>query len=132
MAVQAKAKGNGPATGMAKSPAPDEVTNIRAPGQSGYGQNGPQPSSVAPGKRVLSPMAQNLESSVDDDGVAERVRAVGARMDDTNFQTRAVPDTAYPAAHGMKSRQVGDGSPGGQVPSTIGASSAPLPKDPAA
>jgi hypothetical protein len=133
MAVQAK-NARGPATGMAKTPAPDAVTSPRSGAGQGYGANGPigNASSVEPGKRVLSPLAQNLESSVDDDGVLQSVIKRGARMDDTNFQTRVIDKTGYPAAHGQSSRQVDSGSPGGSIPKTIGASSAPLPKDPAA
>src|SRR6202030_2172114 len=75
MAVQAKAEGNGPATGMQKTPAPDAISTPRSGTGQGYGANGPvgNASSVEPGKRVLSPLAQNLESSVDDDGVLSRV-----------------------------------------------------------
>jgi hypothetical protein len=53
MAVQVKAKGNGPATGMPRPIAPDEITHIRAPGQAGHGMNGAQPSSLNPGKAVF-------------------------------------------------------------------------------
>jgi hypothetical protein len=88
MAVQAKAKGNGPATGMQKTPAPDEITSIRSPSQAGYGMNTPQPSSVAPGKRVLSPLAANLESSVDDDGVLAAVIAKGTTRVDSEITSQ--------------------------------------------
>jgi hypothetical protein len=132
MAVQAKAKGNGPATGMQKTPPPDVVTNIRSPGQAGYGQNGPQPSSIDSGKRVLSPLAANLESSVDDDGVLKKIlsRPRGALDAGSDDQTRVIDDKGYPAAHGQVSRQANSGSPGGTIPATIGATSAPTVRKP--
>jgi hypothetical protein len=133
MAVQAKAKGNGPATGMQKSPPPDQITNVRSPTGQGYGMNGPQnPSSVEPGKRVLSPLAANLESSVDDDGVLAKVlsRPRGALDEGTDDQTRKIDDKGYPAAHGQVSRQANSGSPGGTIPATIGATSAPTVRKP--
>jgi hypothetical protein len=129
MAVQAKAPGNGPATGMPKTPAPDAISAPRSGNGQGYGSNGPvgNASSVEPGKRVLSPLAQNLESSVDDDGVLQTVINRGARMDDKNFQSRVISDQGLAPAHGMKSRTANGGSPGDKVPSKIGASSAPVP-----
>jgi hypothetical protein len=120
MAYQVKtaAKGNAPATGMSKTPPPDEVTNIRSPINTGlgYGLNGfPGASSVAPGKRVLSPLAANLESSVDDDGVKAKIlsRQRGA-LDETgdDFQTRKIDDKGYALAHGMRSRS----GKGGKIP----------------
>lgn len=81
MAVKIAAKGNATGFRSTKTPAPDEVTNIRAPGQAGYGQNGPQPSSVAPGKRVVSQLGANLESSVDDDGVRDTIINRGLARD---------------------------------------------------
>jgi hypothetical protein len=129
MAVQAKAKGNGPNTGMPKSVAPDEISSVRSPTGQSYGMNGPHgnASSVAPGKRVISPLAANLESSVDDDGVLQTVINRGARMDDKNFQTRVIDDKGYPAAHGMRSRTSDYGSPGGTIPVKTGAASETVP-----
>jgi hypothetical protein len=121
MAVQAKAKGNSPATGMMKTPAPDEVTEVRNPknGGSGYGMNNYRgASSVDPGQRVLSPLAQNLESSVDDDGVLQTIisRPRGALNEGVDDQTRKIsPDQAVPTAFGMKPR-----ASGGTIPAKIG------------
>lgn len=126
MAVQAKVRGNGPNTGMPKSSPPDQVTNIRAPGGQGYAEDGPaNPSSVEPGKRVLSPLAANLESSVDDDGVLQTIlsRPRGTLdQGEGDWQTRKIDDSGYAPAYGMKSRTSGDGSPGGTIPAKIGAS----------
>jgi hypothetical protein len=115
------AKGNAPATGMPKTPAPDQVTNIRSPGGSGYGQNGVQPSSVEPGKSVLSPLAANLKSAVDDDGVLDRVIRDGtARQDETvTGQLRKIAAGNVPTAHGMKGP---DNT--ARVPGKIGANNA--------
>ena len=106
---------------MPKTPAPDEITHVRGPSAAGYGMNNdPNSPSVAPGKRVLSPLAANLESSVDDDGVQAHVIAHGTAMPSPDFQTRAVSDKGYPPAHGMRSRTASDGSPGDTVPAKIG------------
>ena len=63
-----KAKGNAPATGMPRTPAPDEITNVRAPTAAGYGQNGPTNNSpsVPPGKRVVSPLGLSMEGDIVD------------------------------------------------------------------
>jgi hypothetical protein len=125
MSVQAKAKGNGPATGMPKTPAPDAISSPRSGSGQGYGTNGPvgNSPSVEPGKRVVSALAQNLESSVDDDGVLQTVIGKGARMDDTNFQTRKIAEGNVPDHPHMKPANSG-GAPSGTIPSKIGASSA--------
>ncbi len=55
----------------AKTPAPDVISKIRNPSNvGGYGMSYYSgPTSADPGQRVLSPLAQNLESSVDDDAI---------------------------------------------------------------
>jgi hypothetical protein len=141
MAVQAKAKGDAKATGMPRNIPPDEISHVRAPSGAGYGEAGGEnnPSSIPPGKTVVSRLGANIGSlpggTVDDDGVLEKIlsRPRGALDEgEGDWQTRKIdPTPQVPAAHGMKSRQVGDGSPGGAIPSKIGASSAPLPKRPA-
>jgi hypothetical protein len=118
MAYQA-AKGNGPATGMPKTPAPDEVTNIRAPSAPGYGMNGVQPSSVPPGKAVLSPLAANLKSSVTDDAIDSVIANGTARNDKVTSQLRTIAAGNVATAHGMKGP---DNS--ARVPSKIGATNA--------
>jgi hypothetical protein len=130
MAVQAKAKGNGPATGMPKTPAPDAASTPRSPGGQGYGTGGPvgNSPSVEPGKRVLSSLAANLESSVDDDGALAQVIAKGtARVDsEITSQLRDIAPGNVPNGFGMKSPN----KAGETVPAKIGAASAPLPKAP--
>ena len=79
-------------------------------------------------------IAQNLESSVDDDGVLKTILSGprGALSEDgSDWQTRKIGnEQVVPSAHGMKSRQADSGSPGGTIPAKIGAASAPLPKEP--
>jgi hypothetical protein len=84
MAVQAK--GNAPATGMARTPAPDVISKPRGGTVAGYGMGGGanNPSSVEPGKAVRSLLGQNLLDSVDDDGVLDHIIQKGtARQDDS-------------------------------------------------
>jgi hypothetical protein len=143
MAYQVKtpAKGDAPNTGSpgptpaprAKAPAaPDSVSKLRAPSTgNGYGQNGfAGRSSINPGEQELSPLAANLKATVDDDGALDAVIARGAKMADSNFETRSESDVSYPPAHGMKHRTANDGSPGDKVPGSIGATDGPLPKNP--
>ena len=131
ISVKEAAKGNAPNTGApGRTPAPDAISAPRSGSGQGYGANGPagNASSVAPGKRVLSTLAQNLEQSSDDgESVLQTVIAKGARMDDKNFQSRVISDQGLAPAHGMKSRTANGGSPGDKVPSKIGASSASVP-----
>lgn len=89
MATQVKtnASGNasntgapGPTPASAKKvvpQAPDQVTFVRRPSPSGYGMNGPQPSSINPGQQMISPLAANLKATVDDDGALDTVIARG-------------------------------------------------------
>jgi hypothetical protein len=89
-----------------KTPPPDEVTNPRSPTGQGYGMNGPHnnASSVAPGQRVVSPLGLNLESSVDDKGVRDRVIATGTRVDNAiSGQLRDIAPGNVPDAWGMAS-----------------------------
>jgi hypothetical protein len=105
-----------------KTPAPDSVSAIRNPSGIGYGQNfagNMNPSSIAPGKRVVSPLGANLESSVSDP-VLDAVRKGGFSNKVAGFsgqveaddeqerfrlsagQTRAVSAEQYPTNPGMK------------------------------
>lgn len=141
MAVKTSAPGNAPSIKQ-KTPAPDQVTNIRAPGGAGYGENGAaNPSSVAPGKRVVSQLAANLEGSVDDparDEILSRGTARDLNVGDSTGRTLAQQGgdallrdlAAGGTGHGTKgrpspihgsmaTRDVADGSPGGAVPSGI-------------
>jgi hypothetical protein len=114
---------------IVKTPAPDQVTNIRNP-KGGYGTDGPQPSSVAPGMAVESMLASNLrEAQADSEDVLSQVIAhgVSGRDDsipaDGNVQQRKISADAYPAAGNLK-RQQGDLADVGKarLPSTLGAS----------
>src|ERR1700688_2366549 len=127
MAYQ-NAEGNSPPTGMSKTPAPtrpaapDVVSKMRQPSAQGAGMNGPlNPSSIDPGKQLLSPLAANLKASVDDDGVLDNVIAKGTHMD-LGWQTRSIGDKNVPVHPGTKSA-----APSGKVPTKLGeAASAPV------
>jgi len=96
-----------------RTPAPDEVTEIRHP-RSGntYGQNAPQPSVIPPGKGgPQTVLGQNLRESVDDP-VADAIlsRGVSGRGDNIpadgdDYQLRAVSSEMYPPSHGMVRQQ---------------------------
>ncbi len=132
MAVQPnnrKPEQNPTAGKIVRTPAPDAVDSIRAPSGVGQGQNGPQNRSwCLPGHASESPLASNLrQSQADSEDVLSKViegGITGKREDhtpsDLDWQRRKVDDTSYPASHGMKSRQAGDGSPGGTIPPTTG------------
>lgn len=136
MAYQA-AKGNGPATGMQKTPAPDQISNPRAPGVAAYGESGGpnNPSSVPAGHRVISALGANLESSVSDDGVRDRIIREGtARQDDSvTGQLRDIAAKAPPDSFGMasaRSRQPSYPGPKETIPARIGAKAAPALPNP--
>jgi len=105
-----------------RTPAPDEVTEIRNPkGGSGYGQNSSanNPSSIAPGKAAESALASNLRQSqsadAEDDvlsqviaqGIAGRDDQIPADGDynDAGGQLRRVSDVSYPPTHGAVRQQ---------------------------
>lgn len=114
MAFQ-NAKGNrGTTAGPVKTPAPDEVSHVRSPSGQGYGQNGPaNPSSVPPGQRVLSPLAANLESSVDDDGaLGDIIRNGTAKNAKASEQLRSISDSGKAPSYGMKLPSSGATVPG--------------------
>jgi hypothetical protein len=119
MAVQAKAKGNAPATGMQKTPAPDAISTPRSPGGQGYGTGGPvgNSPSVLPGAGVRSTLAANLKSSVDDDGVLDRVIREGTARQDNSVtgQLRKIADSNVPTHPAMKGA-----APGPKVPGKLG------------
>lgn len=133
MAVQPnnrKPEQNPTAGKVVRTPAPDLVDHIRGPsGNDGYGLNGPQNRSwCAPGHAVESPLATNLrESQTDSEDVLSKVIAGGVAGRDDNipadgvdWQRRKIDDTAYPPAHGMASRGIASGSPGGTIPKKCG------------
>lgn len=140
MAVQAKAKGNGPATGMQKTPAPlrpaapDEVTAIRAPTKPGYGMNGDTSrSNTSPGEQTKSILARNMEASVDDDGALDRITREGtAKVDDSiSGQLRTIAKGNVPDHPAMKSpNRQGGTYDFASLPAKCGESAAPDPKEP--
>lgn len=77
--IQEAARGDAAATGMPGKPeAPNEVANVRSPTHAGHGMNGdPNPVSVTKG-RIASPMALNLEATVDDGGVLQAIIQKGS------------------------------------------------------
>ena len=111
MAVQAH-KGQRPAQ-INRTPAPDEVTQIRNPrGGQGAGQNAPQPSVIPVckgGPQTI--LGQNLLESVDDPTFEQILKSGTAGRDDSipadgeDFQRRTVSDQSYPVAHGMVRQQ---------------------------
>jgi hypothetical protein len=147
MAYQTKttAKGNGPNTGApgptpaptrpARPNAPDLVSSIRdTQGGNAYGQNSPQgnPSSVAPGKQLLSPLAANLKSSVDDDAIDRVISEGTARQDDfITGQLRQIGDKNVPDHPAMKSpNRAGGTYDFDSLPAKLGTSAEADPKEP--
>lgn len=133
MAFQ-NAKGNGPATGMPRTPAPtkpaapDLISRVRDPHGSGYGSNdgANNPSSINPGKQMLSPMAQNLKASSDDgESALDTVIAKGVSMDTPDWQMRAVSSKGYPINPGTQGAAKGP-----SIPDRLGASVAQLVQKP--
>lgn len=84
-----------------KTPAPE--TKETAFGRESYGSNAYDgPSSVTVGKKVTSPLADDLKQSSDDgEGVLDKVIAQGHRIGDTNWQNRVVDtDQKVPTTFG--------------------------------
>jgi len=118
MAVQTHKRKGAP---INKTPAPDEISEIRHPRGGQYGAYNPEanPSSIAPGKAVESALGSNLRQSqsadAEDDvlsqviaqGVAGRGDNIPADDDynDAGGQLRRVSDTMYPVSPGMKRQQ---------------------------
>ena len=93
-----------------KTPAPvtkQSASDARSQawGRQSYGANGSDsPSSVAAGKTITSPLADQLKS-VGDNGVLDSAIAHGAAGDAANVQLRTdITDKAYPTSHGMRNR----------------------------
>jgi hypothetical protein len=94
-----------------RTPAPTAVDNIRNPKGQGYGANGPQPSSVAPGHAVESSLAANLRESSDDGslgkiiGGAAQHSNIADGLPDISDEQRTISARGYPASHGLKGQQ---------------------------
>jgi hypothetical protein len=134
--VKKAAKGDAPATGMPKTPAPtrqappDAVMEIRNPTAQSYGENGPKnnQSRTNPGQIVESDLARNLRESTDDgESVLDQIIKGGAHSvdmgphPDVNWQTRTLPPDNVPVHSAMRPANTG-GAPAGQVPSKLGES----------
>jgi hypothetical protein len=122
--VKTTAQGNAPGAGPVKTPPPNQILHVRGPSAAGYGMNNdPNASSVDPGKAVMSPLAANLKSSVDDDGVLDTVIARGTARSQTiadDKQLRAIADKNVPDHPHMRPANAG-GAPMGTIPNKIGA-----------
>jgi hypothetical protein len=71
----------------------------------GYGVNGPQPSSIPPGASVTSVLADSLRAGqADADDTLGKVIAKGVAKNDAldSFQQRKGSDTPYPTTFGMR------------------------------
>jgi hypothetical protein len=115
-----------------RTPAPDQISMPRHPSAAGSGMNNdPNASSIEPGKRVVSPLGQNLETSVDDKGALDAVISKGtARIDSAiSGQLRDIAAGNVPAAHGMVRQQADYPGIAKAIPaSPSSASSAPARK----
>ncbi len=89
-----------------KTPAPViDVARDHTWGRGGYGSNGASdPSSIAPGTKVTSVMADNLKASGDKGGLdVIASKGMGLRDQTLNtFQTRTVSDMPFPPAFGHR------------------------------
>jgi hypothetical protein len=138
--VSEAAKGNAPATGMQKTPAPtrqappDATSHVRAPTAQSYGENGPinNASRTNPGEIVESDLGRNMRESVDDDGALDQIIKNGVRMD-TGFQTRDLNNKADKnrSASPVHPHMTG-ASKGGTVPQKLGQSAAEPVRKPGA
>jgi hypothetical protein len=83
-----------------KTPAP--VAKEKTFGRESYGSNAfDGPPSIAPGKTVTSPLADDLKQHA---GSLGDVIANGTAKPAPDWQTRDVSSAPLPAAHGMRSR----------------------------
>jgi hypothetical protein len=151
--VETTATGNAKDTGVPVSQPP--VKRVAAKldfggkGDQGYGSNRyGGPSSLNPGQTMESPLATDLRTTAaaGGDDVLETVQKFGAAAmrsplpgDEVEnvkglpaSQLRDVSNNGYPPAYGMAKRGADQGSPGGTVPATIGATSAPVARKPGA
>jgi hypothetical protein len=92
-----------------RTPPPNQIAMPRHPTAAGSGMNNdPNASSIEPGKRVISPLGSNLETSVDDKGALDAVISKGtARVDNAiSDQLRSINAAGNVAlAHGMVRQQ---------------------------
>ena len=114
-----------------KTPAPnDDNAKDYAWGRSEYGANADfTPSSLPPGVSKNVGDGSGLLAQNQDD-ILDLVQSQGLARDDkpANWQLREIGQHAPPFAHGMSRRTADEGSPGGTIPATTGASVTPAPK----
>lgn len=134
--VKVAAKGDAPNTGSpGASPAPTRYANPSPnPKQfvPTYGSNlDPHPSSLVPGEKATSPLADNLKNKAAEGDAGDLLghiiqhgtaRGKAAEVELQSPQTRDVDNTPYPPAFGHRSRQSDSGSPGGTIPNKLGES----------
>jgi hypothetical protein len=135
--VTVPARGDAPQRKPGPTPAPTKtyvnpvVVERSAP--SGYGVKDLGPSSIEPGTKRTSPLADELKrmgAQGDGGDALQDVIEQGVRTHAGADQTRKVDPTQYPTTYGLEKRGPDSGSPGGTVPSKCGESAAPDPKDP--
>jgi hypothetical protein len=137
--VTQPAKGNAPATGNpGPTPAPVRYANPSMAERDftpGYGTNhAPGSSSLTPGQKMTSPLADDLKRKAADSDGGDLLQAIveggtargnAARVELQSPQTRSVDSNSLPVSFGMRSRN-GDTD---KVPATCGAPvSAPVRK----
>lgn len=114
MAIQVHRPDDNPTSGKVLTPPPDSISRPKA-SVDGYGQaNSTVPASIEPGKRLNSPLANNLESTVDDPAL-NQVRSRSLRQDatlDAN-QLRKLGDKNVATHSGTKGASSGSVIPGG-------------------
>jgi hypothetical protein len=134
----APADGNAPDTGMPVTPAPtkklapDVISAPKNPASvGGYGMNASglaNPSSIPPGTRLNSKMADVLAEGQDDgEGALETIVREGTskRDDMITGQLRKIAEGNVPTVRGMKRQTTGDNPYDfGELPKTIGSSAA--------
>jgi hypothetical protein len=113
--ISKPAKGDAENTGApGPTPAPTKETAF---GRGSYGANAyGGPSSIEPGAKSSSPMADAIRDAQNDgQDVLGKIQAHGV-TGSPSPQTRAISSEPLPPAHGMRSRTASGGSPGDKVP----------------
>lgn len=109
-----------------KTPPPNQIATPRHPTAAGSGMNNdPNPSSIEPGRRVVSPLGQNLETSVSEGGALDAVISKGtARVDNAISDQLRTITGAPPPAHGMVRQQADYPGIAKAIPATTASSDA--------
>lgn len=125
--------GKNPTAGPNKTPAPlrappatPDLARSQSMGRESYGANAyGGASSIEPGTTVTQTGIDIRPPDGDAalDLVKKHGTVLGGKDPAESWQDRDESQQGYPAAHGMRNRQANDGSPGGQIPATVGATS---------